>query len=460
MCLRRSIISLKPGLFAAALCCSLNPAQAEYRLQGGDVIEISVSGVPELRQRASVQLDGSITFPVVGAFMVEGVEFSEVRSKIQSAVASKIFRIRTPDGRELSRMFERDEVAATIVEYRPVFISGDVTRPGEQTFRPRMTVRQALASAGGFSALARANATSFDAANLRSEYITVWLNLAREHVRVWRIKTELGKNIELDPKAIPPAPVSDAAISQIVNLEIEYRAASTADHERAKDFLRRSIEQAGKHTLVLAEQKQSEDEGVQADTRSSRRPGQPMATAPCRAPRGRGPSGCAVLFDPPTADHHPTHASESDSRRVGERAREDRRSAPDTFAGGVAGRHGEAGRRARKAAGRGGKAPTGWPETSADFGQRQQGRYHGVQNRQNGKERHTVEADSELQPGDVVEVACVRKASISPREKTPVAKAPIGAGAESEMPRGIVAYCTRPSPSLEVILKAIFSNPE
>lgn len=265
-CLRHSLVSLKTGLVAVALCCSLDPARAEYRLQGGDVVEISVSGVPELRQRAPVQLDGSITFPVVGTFMVEGVEFSEIRGKIQSAVASKIFRIRTPDGRELSRMFERDEVAATIVEYRPVFIAGDVTRPGEQAFRPRMTARQALASAGGFSALARANATSFDAANLRSEYITDWLTLAREHVRVWRIKTELGENIELDQKAVPPAPVPDATFSQIVNLEIEYRKASASDHERQKDFLRRSIQEADKQTLVLSEQKQNEDEGVQADS--------------------------------------------------------------------------------------------------------------------------------------------------------------------------------------------------
>ena len=266
MCLRRSIISLKTGLLAAALCCSLSPARAEYRLQGGDVVEISVSGVPELKQRAPVQLDGSITFPVVGTFMVEGVEFSEIRGKIQSAVASKIFRIRTPDGRELSRMFERDEVAATIVEYRPVFITGDVTCPGEQTFRPRMTVRQTLASAGGFSALARANATSFDAANLRSEYITVWLTLAREHARVWRIKTELGENVDLDQKAIPPAPVPDPTISQIVNLEIEYRTASSSDYERTKDFLRRSIEEADKQTLVLSEQQQNEEDGVQADS--------------------------------------------------------------------------------------------------------------------------------------------------------------------------------------------------
>jgi polysaccharide export outer membrane protein len=262
---RPSIVASKTCLFVVALCCSLSPARAEYRLQGGDVVEISVAGVPELRQRAPVQIDGSITFPVVGTFMVEGVAFSEVRGKIQSAVASKIFRIRTSDGRELSRMFERDEVAATIVEYRPVFITGDVTRPGEQAFRPRMTVRQALASAGGLSALARSSATSFDAANLRSEYVTVWLDLARQNVRAWRIRTELGENSELDQKAVPPAPVPDAVISQIVNLEMEYRKASLADLERQKDFLRRSIEAASKQAQVLSEQKESEEAGVRAD---------------------------------------------------------------------------------------------------------------------------------------------------------------------------------------------------
>ena len=237
----------------------------EYRLQGGDTVELSVSGAPELRQRAPVQIDGSINFPVIGTFMVEGVEFSEVRNKIQSAVASKIFRMRTPDGRELTRMFERDEVAATIVEYRPVFISGDVTRPGELAYRPHMTVRQALASAGGFSALARANATSFDAANLRSDYVTDWLDLARQNVRIWRIRTDLGENVELDQKSIPPTPVPDAVISQIVNLEMEYRKTSEADHERQKDFLRRSIEELDKQAQVLSEQKQSEEEGVRAD---------------------------------------------------------------------------------------------------------------------------------------------------------------------------------------------------
>jgi polysaccharide export outer membrane protein len=91
------------------------------------------------------------------------------------------------------------------------------------------------------------------------------LTLAREHVRVWRIKTELGETLDLDRRAIPPAPVSDATLSQIVNLEIEYRATRESDHERSKDFLRRSMQQADEHIQILSEQQQGEGEGLRAD---------------------------------------------------------------------------------------------------------------------------------------------------------------------------------------------------
>jgi polysaccharide export outer membrane protein len=248
----------------AALLWSIHPARAEYGLQAGDVVEISVAGIPELRQRVPVQLDGSMTLPLVGTLMVEGVPFSETRSKIQSAVASKVFRLRS-EGREVPRMFERDEVAATIVEYKPIFVTGEVTRPGEQAFRPRTTVRQALASAGGLLTQTRANATSSDASNLRSEYVTLSLSLVKEHAQVWRIKWEMGEEADFDRRAIPTTMIPDATIAQILNLEVEYRATQRSDHERAKSFLRRSILLADEQMVVLTELQQKEEQGVEAD---------------------------------------------------------------------------------------------------------------------------------------------------------------------------------------------------
>lgn len=45
-------------------------------------------------------------------------------------------------------MVTPDQVMLANSEFRPVYLNGDVAKPGEQTFRPGMTVRQAVALAG------------------------------------------------------------------------------------------------------------------------------------------------------------------------------------------------------------------------------------------------------------------------------------------------------------------------
>jgi polysaccharide export outer membrane protein len=403
---RLLIFSVKLLLLATALLWSTKPARAEYRLQGGDVVEISVAGVPELKQRSPVQFDGSITFSLVGTLMVEGVPLSEVRSKIQSAVAGKIFRVRTPDGRELPRIFERDEVAAAIVEYRPVFVIGDVARAGEQVFRPRMTVRQALAAAGGFYAPARPNTTPFDGSNLRREYVTIWLSLAREHVRIWRIKTELGETIELDRKAIPPAPVPDATFAQIVSLETEYRTTRDADRERAKDFLRRSIQQADEQIGILSEQRESEAEGLEADAQELKKARAAYGSGNLPSPRVAD-ARRAVLYS--STRQLQTNAQLLQVKRVrGELARELEKSDDQRRINLLAELQDAsvklAGERAKLQSAEeklqlAGMQP---PRASDGLNKPEITVFRGSLK---GKERLAVDADTELQPGDVIEVA-------------------------------------------------------
>src|SRR4051812_21146465 len=79
----RSRSCLRASVVAGAMLLSLNSARGEYHLQAGDVVEISVAGVPELRQRIPVQLDGTVTSPNFGTLSVEGAALSEVRSRIQ-----------------------------------------------------------------------------------------------------------------------------------------------------------------------------------------------------------------------------------------------------------------------------------------------------------------------------------------------------------------------------------------
>src|SRR5437879_5782330 len=196
---RPALLRVKWGVAFICLVCPAIPARSEYRLDVGDVLEISVAGVPDLRQRVPVQLDGSISYPLLGTFGVAGLPPSEVRAKIQAILPTKVFRQRMPDGRENVVVIEADQVTVSVVEYRPIYVNGDVSKPGEQTYRPLMTVRQAVALSGGYDLMRfRANNPFLEAADFRSEYESLWTEFAKEQSHIWRLKAELGDTETVD----------------------------------------------------------------------------------------------------------------------------------------------------------------------------------------------------------------------------------------------------------------------
>lgn len=112
-----------------------------------------MAGVPELRNRAAVQIDGNISLPLVGAIPVAGLPLQQVRTKIGAALASKVFRQRTLDGRETAIVIDADEVTAAVAEYRPIYVNGDASKPGEYSYRRAITARQLIAVAGGYDVM-------------------------------------------------------------------------------------------------------------------------------------------------------------------------------------------------------------------------------------------------------------------------------------------------------------------
>jgi polysaccharide export outer membrane protein len=253
-------------LLAAALLCSMTPAKAEYRLEPGDVLQISVTRIPELNQRVPVQIDGTISFPLLGKISVAGLSPTDVQTKVQALLAAKAFRQRTTDGRDVSVTIEADEVTATIAEYRPIYVNGDVSKPGELAFRPRLTVRQAIALAGGYDALRlRIGNPVVEAADLLGEYESLWAEYAKEQARVWRLKQELGQQTALDQKALLEVPLPRSTAQAIVDAETESLKTGLADAQADKTFLQRGIAQADAEIQVLSEQQKTEDEGAKAD---------------------------------------------------------------------------------------------------------------------------------------------------------------------------------------------------
>lgn len=257
---------IKWGLLVVGLTVSVTQAKAEYLVNIGDVLEVAVAGVPELRHRAAVQMDGNVSLPLVGTLPVAGLPLPQIRAKIGAALARKVFRPRTPDGRETVVVIDADEVTTVIAEYKPIYVNGDVSKPGEYPYRPATTARQLVAVAGGYDVMRiRMNNPYLESADLRSEYGSLWTELAKEQTRMWRIKSELGDGAQLNPGSLTDGPIARSAISDIVNAETEYLKTKQSDYQQEKTYLQRGVRQGDDEVRVLSEQQKKDEEGLQSD---------------------------------------------------------------------------------------------------------------------------------------------------------------------------------------------------
>jgi polysaccharide export outer membrane protein len=258
--------TLTRGCLLAALL--VTPAAAEYRVQQGDTIEIEVAGIPELKQRSTVQPDGAMAFPLVGAIGVEGLTPEQLRSAVQTQLAKKIYRARTNDGREILTVIQSDEVSAAIVAYRPVYVTGDVAKPGEQTFLPGMTIRQTLALAGGIDIGAR---FMRDPIVLRSDYGLALADFVTATAKIARITAELNGRAELAPLDFSDASLPSEGLAEIEKSESALLEARMGEYERERNFLKSSLDQSDERISVVQKQQAEEEEGTRADTAELKR---------------------------------------------------------------------------------------------------------------------------------------------------------------------------------------------
>lgn len=112
-------------------------ARSAYTLDSGDKLRVVVFGQDGLTNSYSVDAGGSITMPLIGAVSARGLTTAELSAAI---------------GARLKEGFIREpHVAVEIETYRPFFILGEVTYPGQYPYVANMTVETAVAIAGGFT---------------------------------------------------------------------------------------------------------------------------------------------------------------------------------------------------------------------------------------------------------------------------------------------------------------------
>jgi polysaccharide biosynthesis/export protein len=113
------------------------PATAPYLLGAGDKLRITVFGETDLTGEYSVMSGGDISFPLIGNVRASGRTVEQVQEAIRTKLAGGY--VRDP------------RVSAEVLVYRPFFILGEVTKPGQYPYTVGLTVQQAVATAGGYT---------------------------------------------------------------------------------------------------------------------------------------------------------------------------------------------------------------------------------------------------------------------------------------------------------------------
>lgn len=111
-----------------------------YVLGPGDLIQIKVHGEQDLTVEVRIEEDGYVSYPFLGDIKVSGRSVDQLQHTIH---------------RQLRGDYLVDpDVRVFVLEYRPIYVNGEVRKPGGYQYVPGLTVQKAVALAGGFTPLA------------------------------------------------------------------------------------------------------------------------------------------------------------------------------------------------------------------------------------------------------------------------------------------------------------------
>jgi polysaccharide export outer membrane protein len=110
-------------------------ALGDYRLAPGDRLTVVVFDEPQLSGDFFVDGGGEVLLPLAGSVRVSGLTLAGAQELIQKQFANGVL--------------VQPAISVRIKEYRPIFVTGDVKRPGSYRFMFGESVKAAIAAAGG-----------------------------------------------------------------------------------------------------------------------------------------------------------------------------------------------------------------------------------------------------------------------------------------------------------------------
>jgi polysaccharide export outer membrane protein len=109
-----------------------------YTLGTGEQVRIVIFGQGQLTGEFTVNDAGYISVPLLGNIPANGETTDELAQTISTALQDK-------------KILVNPSVSVEVLRYRPVFILGEVAKPGQYPYEPGMTAVTLVAIAGGFT---------------------------------------------------------------------------------------------------------------------------------------------------------------------------------------------------------------------------------------------------------------------------------------------------------------------
>lgn len=143
MLLALCAISFGPGLRPAHAAPPAAPEDRSaadipaYRLGAGDKIRIITFDEASLTGEFDVAGSGMVALPLVGEVKAAGLTTTELALAVETALKQGFLK--------------NPQVSVEVLNYRPFYILGEVTKPGEYPYTSGLTVQNAVATANGFT---------------------------------------------------------------------------------------------------------------------------------------------------------------------------------------------------------------------------------------------------------------------------------------------------------------------
>ncbi len=198
-----------------------------YRLYAGDSLSVSVNSHPNLSGTYRLDERGRFVFPLIGPLTGRGHTTEEISAGIAERLKEHV------DGKV--------EVIVDVTEYRPVYLDGDINKPGAYQYRPGMTVAIAVSLAGGrYSARSSGSALGL---SREQEQFEILLDNHRVNVVLEaRLLAEIaGKQHITFPEDLEAAALNNTRVREILNNERAIMASRVTLQKMQTDSLKQRI---------------------------------------------------------------------------------------------------------------------------------------------------------------------------------------------------------------------------